>query len=340
MTGLLTKIRDYDRLLSELDEARENLAQAKARLEEMEAELDKLRSQLDSAHEKLKRERKRKAKEEERRGKVEDQLEKKKQEIAKLESRIEELGRRVETNTTATLSEEAEVEGDGVKEFVGQQRFPSSGICISAKVPDEEFAQWIDSVPGMAPWASRVAGGRKGLLVFACGTRAVFLEPPLPLKESQNIRDTGFDFSVLENSLGKPRVGFISLHRDRYAVCLLNGALEKSKLERKSVLGRSSKGGFSQARFSRSRQDQAKHLFLEADGEIKGILGDENLEYVLLEGDDVTVSSFLESSESLDERDVVRYTMSQKLSRDLLDRLPSMIWRWRAWVFDLPSPVT
>lgn len=337
MTGLIKRITDYERLELELQETEERLSRAQGDLEDARRELDKLRSQLESADEKLRREHRRRSEEEARRGKVERELDEKVEEIEELRSKVKEL-ESLASRDPATLSKEAELEVEGIPDFVRERRFHSPGPCVSISLPRLEAVEWLKVAPGMASWASRIVTD-KGLVAYACGAKVVVLEPPLPVESRHRGVGESFDFSLLDPFVDRPRVGFVSLHRDMYAVCVLDNGVAENKFEKKSVVGRSKKGGFSQSRYSRSREDQVKHLISEVDEALYEVFKEEPPRYVLLEGDDVMVASFIDSAESLRPYEVVRFKMKGKLSRDLIEMLPDLVWKWRAWVLDLPSPM-
>jgi len=338
MPGLLKKISDYDRLAEELEEAKARLAKSEGDLKEARSEIEKLRSQLESAREKAREERRRRSEEEARRGRAEKKLREKLNEISDLQHRIDSLEAEASRpEAIAVLERESEISCEKVIDYVNGLGFQPGEKCLSATVPPELSEGFLREVPGMLPWASRVIRGGKGLACFVSGRKACFLEPPLPVEQEARSSGGTFDFAILEPLLEKRLVGFVSIHRDLYAVLVLDGEVRERVFEEKDVLGKSKKGGFSQARFARSREDQVKHLLAEAGEAVKRVFSGRNPPYVLVEGDDRTVSAFLEMGGQLGGHRVVRYALPSKLTKRDVDALPEKVWMWKAWSFDLPS---
>jgi len=340
MTGILKRISDYERLAAELEESKKSLAEAGQKLNELRSELEKVKGQLDSAVEKAREERRRRAEEESRRGKAEKECGDKAKELEDLSKRIADLEARASRpELFAVLGKEQDLSPEKVSAFVqGIEVWPGEE-CLSALLPAASCEAFLQRVPGMASWAPRLARGGKGLVAFVSERRACMLEPPLPVEADERRVGEAFDLSLIGGLMEKPLLGFVSVHRDAYAVCLFDGALGESVLEEEDVLGKSKKGGSSQARFARSREDQVKHLLLEAHGAASRLLSKAEPAYLLLEGDDRTVSAFLDMGGTVRGHRIIRYALPGKLTKNLLESLPALVWRWKAWVFDLPLPV-
>ncbi len=336
MTGILRRISDYDRVSQELGEARKRLAQLEDQFDETRSELEKVTRQLEGALEKAGAERRRRAEEEERRGRAERELEDKSRELERLTRDLVAVAApSPDVQLVAVLDRETELDASQVMGFLQAVQFREGRVCLSAAVGPAGCAALLGDIPGMAAWVSRIGRGGRGIVAFTCGNKACFLEPPLPVQTEERKLGEAFDYSIIEPCLKRPLVGLISVHRDMYALCILNGKVREWVFEEKDVIGRSKKGGSSQARFSRSREDQVKHLLLEA-GEVAGdILARSRPEYVLLEGDDRTLAAFRDSFPELDAYRVVRLTLPGKITKELVED-PGFVWRWRAWVFDLP----
>jgi len=341
MTGILKRISDYERLAAELEESKKSLAEAEGKLNELRSELEKVKGQLDSALEKAREERRRRAEEESRRGKAEKEYGEKARELDDLSKRMADLEARASRpEVFAVLSRELELSPEKVPGFVQEIEVWPGEECLSALVSSVGCEAFLQRIPRMASWAPRLARGAKGFVAFVSERRACMLEPPLPVEADERRVGEAFDLSLMGDLMEKPIVGFVSVHRDAYAVCLFDGGLRESVFEEEDVLGRSKKGGSSQARFARSREDQVKHLLLEAHGAASQLLSKAKPAYVLLEGDDRTVSAFLDMGGTIRTHRVIRYTLPGKLTKSLLESLPATVWRWKAWVFDLPLPVS
>ncbi|MBO3804019.1 MAG: hypothetical protein JTT11_09170 [Candidatus Brockarchaeota archaeon] len=340
MTSILKKISDYDRLASELQEKEKALSEAQRKLGEITSELEKVRGQLQSALEKAREERRRRAEEESRRGRAEKECAEKAKQVEDLSRKLAELEARASRpEVFAVLSKEQDLSPERVADFVRGIELLPGEECLSALVTEASCEAFLDSVPGMGAWARRLRRGARGLVAFVSERRACVLEPPLPVQADERRVGEAFDLSLIEPLMEKPLVGFVSVHRDAYAVCLFDGQVRDLVLEEEDVVGKSKKGGSSQARFARSREDQVKHLLLEANEAAARLLSGGEPAYLLLEGDERTVSAFLEASATARDHRIIRYALPGKLTRNLLASLPGLFWRWRGWVFDLPLPV-
>jgi len=340
MTGILKKISDYDRLASELEEKKKALSEAQRKLAETESELEKVKGQLRSALEKAREERRRRAEEESRRGRAEKECAEKARQVEDLSKKLAELEAQASRpEAFAVLSREQDLSPEGVADFVRGIELLPGEECLSALVTETSCEAFLKSVPGMASWAPRLRRGARGLVAFVSERRACVLEPPLPVEADERRVGEAFDLSLIEGLMQKPLMAFVSVHRDAYAVCLFDGQVRDLLFEEEDVLGRSKKGGSSQARFARSREDQVKHLLAEANEAATRLLSGAEPAYLLLEGDERTVSAFLEASATVREHRIIRYALPGKLTKNLVASLPALAWRWRAWVFDLPLPV-
>jgi hypothetical protein len=338
--NLFRKISDYDRLAEELEDVKTRLVDIKKELEKTKGELRKTIGQLEHSQERVKEERKRRADEEARRGAVEKQLGSMQEEVDSLRKQLQ-ASREIATEPEriAVLEREADLEQDGVLTFLNETDFEPGNPCITAAVPSPELETYLDGIPGMGAWISRIAKDERGLFVFISGRRACFLEPPLPVKEKSSSTGEGFDLATLDPFLEKPLVGFMSLHRDSYAFGIIDGEVRESTFEEKDVIGKSKKGGFSQARYSRSRDDQFKHLLTEAGNGASKLFLDSDVEYIFVEGDERAISA-LTSHEGITEgRQIIRFTVPGKMGKAISGRLPGYIWSWRAWAFSLPGHV-
>jgi hypothetical protein len=331
------KISDYDRLADELEDVKTRLEEVTAELGLAREEIKKKSGQLDHAQEKVREERRRRADEEARRGSVEKQLEERLEEILNLKKELESSREMAaEPERIAVLEREADLEQDGVLEFLNETDFEPGKKCITVSVEPGELESHMEGVPGMGPWVPRIASNR-GLFAFISGRKACYFEPPLPVMEGGTSTGEGFEVSVLDAYLDRPLVGFMSVHRDSYAYGVLDGEVRDYKLEEKDVIGKSKKGGFSQARYSRSREDQFKALLTEASEGAGKLFLESGVQYVFVEGDERAISALATREGISGGRDIIRFTVPGKMGKNMLDRLPDYIWAWKAWAFVLPG---
>jgi hypothetical protein len=334
------KISDYDRLAEELEEVKARLAEVNKELEDAREELRKTIGQFEHSQERVKEERRRRADEEARRGAVEKQLGSMQEEISSLQSQLRESREiAAEPERIAVLEREADLEQDGVLTFLHETDFEPGQPCITVAVPPIELEAYLEGVPGMGAWISRIAKDERGLFAFFSGRKACFLEPPLPVREGSTNTGEGFDLGILDPYLKKPLVGFMSLHRDSYAFGIIDGEVRESTFEEKDVIGKTKKGGFSQARYSRSRDDQFKHLLTEASDRASKLFLDSGVEYIFVEGDERAISALIGHEGISEGRQIIRFTVPGKMGKAISGRLPGYIWSWKAWAFSLPGHV-
>jgi len=339
MPSFLGKIRDYDRLRKLLREREEELEALRRENESLREEIARIRSQLRHSQERVREERRRRAEEEKKRGSLQRELDEAKKQIESLRAIAEGLYERTEElDTRAILLEEENLSPEQVKDFV-EKYDPGPGEHLSIALPSEERSRIFSQIPQLSGWAHRIERNDPSLIAFYSGKRVVVLVPPIPVSELQEKRGGSFDLEVLSPFLSKPTSCFISLHRDMYAVCTLDGAVHDIVYERKNVLGKAKKGGFSQARFSRFREDQFRHLVSEAAEKVREAVSSRRPEILFIEADDRAAAIMLKVLSSLlPGRLVRRVSLRSKPTKSDLESLPKIIWRWRAWVFDLKEP--
>lgn len=133
-----------------------------------------------------------------------------------------------------------------------------------------------------------------GAFVF-CGPDAIVLVvPPFPVEDAMSL--DGWRDDVLRAHLERPRrVVVLLLRLGGFAVGIYEGrALVSSKVGSRFVKGRHSKGGSSQARFARRREEQMRALFGKAcevlRAQVEGYRG--TLDHFLTGGDRRTLAAF------------------------------------------------
>jgi peptide subunit release factor 1 (eRF1) len=138
--------------------------------------------------------------------------------------------------TASTVYLPAEMSADGIKQALRNAGSKSS-------FPEE--------------LAGMIAGSKNGAALFWGGQKKHLVSPPFPLRE-QTV-SSGFVTGPLANLLKVDyTIGLILVHLGAYAVGLCRGEkLVTSKVGTGLVHGRHKKGGSSQQRFQRRRENQA-----------------------------------------------------------------------------------
>jgi Actinobacteria/chloroflexi VLRF1 release factor len=132
--------------------------------------------------------------------------------------------------------------------------------------------------------------------------------------------------SGLVDHLGRDwRIGIVLVRRGGFAVArLLGGSVVEAKVGRRHVQGRTKAGGWSQQRFARRRDNQARAAFEAAGGYVQALLGPHagSLDLLVTGGDRVAVESVLELPELRALRRVPRRELAglPEPTRSVLDR--------------------
>ena len=143
---------------------------------------------------------------------------------------------------------------------------PASGGGRWVEVPPARLARWIDNFTARhgAPVTGPVSGdddpASEGALLLAAvdGATAV-LYPPAGARRTANLPD------FLAEALVARRLALLLVRKGGVAVGVAAGdELVVSKVESRYVQGRTAAGGWSQQRFARRRENQAKALLTEA----------------------------------------------------------------------------
>jgi peptide subunit release factor 1 (eRF1) len=229
-------------------------AELKARIEELEEEKRRLEAQRDAESERRSEAVTARQEAEERVNRLEDR-------IAELEGRVERLGgddadldfRGVET-----------LRGSRLDDVLSRLRSVDAGRegALTASVASDDAADLPDPVrEALGDRASLVAEAAP-CLAYAddAGLVSVALAPPLP---PEPFAEWGDGFEVPETAFRPTgRFGFALVRADLFAYGEYDGgAFESAAGFESDVMNRHSKGGFSQARFERRREDQIdEHL--------------------------------------------------------------------------------
>ncbi|MFC1988477.1 Vms1/Ankzf1 family peptidyl-tRNA hydrolase, partial [Chloroflexota bacterium] len=178
-----------------------------------------------------------------------------------------------------------------------------------------------------------VAGSKNGAILFWGRGRKCLVFPPFPLRERSLF--AGYDGESLRGLLETDfRIGLVLVHLGSYAIGICQGEkLISSKVGTGLIHGRHKKGGSSQQRFQRRRQNQANEFLdrvcLHAREQIEPRIKD--LDYIVYGGPHHTVlqlqkrCSFLQfpGGRSLPLMDV------PSLRRKVLETAVSRIWSSR-----------
>ncbi len=336
MPSFLGKIRDYERLEKLVREYEEQLESLRKENESLRQELARRRGQLEHSLERVKEERKRRAEEEEKRGSLKKQLEEVTKEVERLKAMMKEREvQATEPARQAILLEEVELSPEAVREFVERHDF-ASGEHLSLALPRQDRSRIFSLMPILSEWEHRIDRNDPSIVLFAAGRRVIILAPPVPITELQQKKGPSFDLDILSPLMPRQKSCFISLHRDMYVVCSVNDTVGDVTYERKETLGKTKKGGFSQARFSRFREDQFKHLVSEALESVRQLVMSKSPNLLFVEGDDRSTAALIrELSSVLPEVPLKRVSLRSKPTRSDLPNLPELLWKWRAWVFDV-----
>jgi Actinobacteria/chloroflexi VLRF1 release factor len=163
---------------------------------------------------------------------------------------------------------------------------PTAVRRLLATLQDEEL-----SSSAVLPAGTTIDGKAlaNGALVFASTLRTVTLIPPLRLRE-------GDPLVVIHAALNREAtVAVLLLRLGRYAVGVFHGReLATSKTDTRYVGGQHKAGGWSQKRFSRIREKQARELYDKACEVAKSVLGprEGEIETLWLGGDRHVLNAF------------------------------------------------
>ena len=178
-----------------------------------------------------------------------------------------------------------------------------------------------------------------GAVIFGNGEKGYLIEPPFPFVDDDQY--SNYEFYPLIDSLNKPRViGVISLRLGKFAVGVYYGReLISSKTGSRYVKGRHRAGGSSATRFTRIREKQKTELFDKVCSTVYTQFSNywDQLEWVFLSGERMTLKRFLDSCEKLNTTKSLvspRVLNVREPSRRALEWLPQDIWKCHVYEFD------
>jgi hypothetical protein len=148
---------------------------------------------------------------------------------------------------------------------------------------DDAISQQIKKI------AATVKSKRGGIILHSPQLFAMQLIPPFPIMESYTREGSAFALDPLEEMMDTP-VLVISAHAGEtfLGVALSREGFEAEEIVESQVMGKHSKGGWSQKRFERLREEDIKsHIDLAAE-KLSGLMGKYKtlLKYAVLSGEE------------------------------------------------------
>ena len=232
---------------------------------------------------------------------------------------------------------------------------PGSGLESLGKMGTAAQG-WRDALNGLGRSVLASDTGLAGLRPGPGGyDRGLVVAPPFPLSESRAV--DGWDVGPLLDNVDAGRmvgVALLRLGRSTVAVFRLEGKdgegrkgrrqeipLE-AKTDSRYVKGKHHAGGTSQRRFQRIREGQARKMYDKTCETVRARFGpyEDELEYVFLGGDRITLVEFLKVCPWL-ERFRSR-TLSRRLNirdpkRDTLEQVPEMLRECKLYPVEFPG---
>lgn len=172
---------------------------------------------------------------------------------------------------------------------------PAAGGGRWVDVPPERLERWL---AGFAERHGAVRTGRSGDVVTLTGADGAIAEchppfPPLRAGESDPLA------ALVAHAATERRVGVLLVRLGGYAAGIFDGTeLVASKVDSRQVHGRNKAGGWSQQRFARRREGQARQLVEAAAAVAERVLlpGVGTLDAVVLGGDRAAIDATLETA--------------------------------------------
>ncbi|MDP3061990.1 MAG: acVLRF1 family peptidyl-tRNA hydrolase [Chloroflexota bacterium] len=201
---------------------------------------------------------------------------------------------------------------------------------------------WRPRVAAVAEAAPAIQTSETGAVLFWSAERTYAVLPPFPQRDSLYL--DGWDTAPLRLLLEHPYRYAVALVRlGRYAVGVYEGeCLLASKTDTRLVHARHAAGGWSQQRFARRREQQARELFdaacsvlAERIAPYKG-----TLDYLLLGGERHTLLAFRKRCPTVEEFTgrilLHRLPSVREPNQAALERLPRQVWQSAVLVLEYP----
>ncbi len=133
-----------------------------------------------------------------------------------------------------------------------------------------------------------------GKVFFHCeNLLSILIKPPVPVDREQWVKDSSFVVEPLREKL-ESKVGFVFLSAGGSAVALFGEELEDFDVVKSKIKGKHKKGGFSQDRFQRGRDEDIKKHIEEVVRACEDIIP-EDIETLAVGGSPEMVGEFRES---------------------------------------------
>jgi hypothetical protein len=163
----------------------------------------------------------------------------------------------------------------------------------TVQVPWERLPGWIERYDTRHPGSRWVVTPRAVSAESPDGSAASFDVPMAPLADPT--------LAGLHEHLARSwRIGVVLVRRGGFAVARLSGAdVVESKVGQRHVQGRTKAGGWSQHRFARRRDNQARAAFDAAGAHVQALLGQHarSLDLLVTGGDRVAADTVLDMPE-------------------------------------------
>ncbi len=178
-------------------------------------------------------------------------------------------------------------EMDGLLERLKACRSPKDDLLVSyypGPVPEDAgLPEQIKKA------ASAIKSQRGGIILHSPQLFTLQLIPPFPIQESYKKEGSAFTLDPLEEMMDTP-VLVVSAHAGEtfLGVALSREGFLAEELVESSVMGKHSKGGWSQKRFERLREEDIKSHVDLASQKLDGLMGKYKtlLKYAVLSGED------------------------------------------------------
>ena len=176
---------------------------------------------------------------------------------------------------------------DSLLERLAAIRSPREDL-LTACYPDD-YPETAALPETLRKAASAINSQRGGIILHCPQLFSMLLIPPFPIKESHSHEGADFSLDPIREMMEEP-VLVISAHAgDTFlGVCLSRDKFEAEELVQSSVMGKHSKGGWSQKRFERLREEDVKaHVDLVTE-KLEAMLGRYRplLHYAVLSGEE------------------------------------------------------
>ena len=201
---------------------------------------------------------------------------------------------------------------------------------------------WHPRLAAVAEAAPAITRSETGAAIFWSAERAYAVLPPFPQREALFL--DGWDTAPLRELLSRPYRYAVALVRlGRYAVGVYEGArLLASKTDTRLVHARHAAGGWSQQRFARRREQQARELFDTACSALAERIAPYKgtLDYLLLGGEHHTLLAFRKRCPTVEEFTgrilLHRLPSVREPNQAALERLPHEVWKSTVLVLEYP----